>query len=148
MRGVGGVDSWRVGWWVMASAVAGGVDIGLFEAAEFFASEAVESWRGRFGGRAEVADEGMPPPRVVGEAVWVLGYLGRCACSGPRLVPPGEGRAGSCPVLSTAMECEAWGRGIRASCCWLELMAAGEGAITGMGGKYSVCWWRPSSWCA
>jgi hypothetical protein len=90
----------------MGSAEAGGVGIGLFEAAEFLASEAEESWRGRVGGRADVAEEGMPPPRVVGEAVCVLGYLGRWACSGPRLVPPGEGSAGSCPVLSTAIE---WG---------------------------------------
>lgn len=78
--------------------------IGLFEAAEFFASDAEESCRGRFGGRAEVADEGMPPPRVVGEAVCVLVYLGRCAWPAPRLVPPGEGTVGSCPVVRTDME--------------------------------------------
>jgi hypothetical protein len=77
IRGVGGVDSWRVWECAIGSAEAGGVGIGLFEAAEFLASEAEESWRGRFGGRADVADEGMPPPRVVGEAVCVLGNLGR-----------------------------------------------------------------------
>ena len=38
--------------------------------------EAEESWRGRLGGRALVA-EGMPPVNVVGEAVLCRGYLGR-----------------------------------------------------------------------
>jgi hypothetical protein len=51
--------------------------MGLFEVAEFFASEADESWRGRFGGRALVAEEGMPPVSVVGEAVLCRGYFGR-----------------------------------------------------------------------
>lgn len=63
----------------MGSLAAGGVGIGLFDVAEFLASEAEESWRGRFGGRMVVAVEGMPPARVVGDAVLCLGYLGRCA---------------------------------------------------------------------
>lgn len=88
--------------------------IGLFEAAEFFASDADESCRGRFAGRIEVAEEGIPPPRVVGEAVCVLLYLGRCGCMGPRRVPPGDGRLGSCPVFRTDMEWR-WGTGIRLS---------------------------------
>jgi hypothetical protein len=111
----------------------------LFEAAEFLASEAEESCRGRFGGRTEVAEEGMPPPRVVGEAVCVLLYLGRCVCMGPRRVPPGDGRAGSWPVWSTDMEWRC-GTDMRPSwgCCRLALMAAGEGVMADMGGKYSV----------
>lgn len=59
------------------SAETGGVGMGLFDVAECLVSEAVESWRGRFGGRELVAEEGMPPVRVVGEAVLCLGYLGR-----------------------------------------------------------------------
>jgi hypothetical protein len=121
IRGVGGFEVWTVCWRVMASDEAGGVGIGLFEVAEFFASEADEPWRGRLG-REDVADEGMPPARMVGEAVCVLGYLGRWVCSGALLVPPGDGRGGSCPVLSTAIECGAWDSGMRASCV-LELMA-------------------------
>ena len=109
--------------------------MGLLEAAEFLASEAVESCRGRFGGRVEVADEGMPPPRVVGEAVCVLLYLGRCAYTGPRRVPPGDGTVGSCPVVSTEMDWR-WGTDMRLSCsCWLALKAAGEGVTADMGGK-------------
>lgn len=70
-RGVGGVEVVCV----LGSVEAGGVGMGLLEVAEFFASEADESWRGRFG-RAGAA-EGMPPPRMVGEAVLCLAYLGR-----------------------------------------------------------------------
>lgn len=77
--------------------------IELFEVDEFLASEAEESCHGRFGGRDYVAEDGIPPARIVGEAVCVLGYLGRWVCSGPLLVPPGDGRGGSCPVLSTAI---------------------------------------------
>lgn len=44
---MGGVDSWRVCECDGGSAEAGGVGIGLFEAAEFLASDAEESWRGR-----------------------------------------------------------------------------------------------------
>ena len=127
--------------------VAGGVGIGLLEAAEFLASDAVELFRGRFDdGRAEVADEGMPPPSVVGEAVCVRLYLGRCACMGPRRVPPGDGTVGSWPVVSTDMDECMWGTEIRLSCsCWLAPTVAGEGVMADMGGKYSVCWWTPSS---
>lgn len=65
MRGVGGFDDWRT----LDSVGTGGVGIGLFEVAECFVSEADESWRGRFDGRTLVAEDGIPLPSVVGEAV-------------------------------------------------------------------------------
>jgi hypothetical protein len=68
---VGGYGSCMPGAWFLRSTLG----IGLFEVDEFFASEAEESCHGRFGGRDDVAEDGMPSARIVGEAVCVLGYL-------------------------------------------------------------------------
>ena len=125
-RRVGGVSCCvRTG----ESIGAGGVGIGAFETCVCLSFEAEESWRGRFGGRALVTEEGMPPAIVVGEAVLFRGYLGRLLWWTRRAVaPPGDGSAGSCPPLvRTAIE---W-----AGPCGI---VEGDGWTTGIGGKYSV----------
>jgi len=141
MRGVEGFEVCDAR--ILVSIGAGGVGIGLFDVVERLVSEAEESWRCRLGGRLLVADEGMPLPRVVGEAVLCLGYCGRpLSRCGPFRVPPGDGRAGNCPVFNTAIECGAWGSCMRAS----GTPPPGEGCTIGMGGKYSVWVCVPSSW--
>jgi hypothetical protein len=135
---VGGFETW--GCWVLELIMAGGVGIGLLDVAEFLASEAEESWRGRPRGRALVADEGIPPS-VLGEAVLFRGYCGRLMRCGCLRVPPGDGRGAMWPWLRTAIDCGAWG-----SCMRVSWMPPGEGWTMGIGGKYSVWVWVPSSW--
>lgn len=64
-----------------------------------FSVDAVESRRGRFA-RLETEDVS-----VVGEEVCCLGWFGRlCLLKCARLLlPPGDGRAGTCPVFNTDM---------------------------------------------
>lgn len=71
-----------------------------------FSFDAVESRRGRFA-RLEIEDVS-----VVGEEVLCLGWFGRVCLllKCVRVLPPGDGRAGTCPVFNTdnALSCALW----------------------------------------